>query len=115
MVRRLVTIARFWTVSAGHVGLMSKYMCLSVTIRVPACRGVGPRALSNGINSAVFFVFFEALRAAFARHKEQVGHSETTVVNSCVRGNCMSLTAWDRRQHHVGRCPLGLVTEACAG
>ena len=33
------------------------------------CRGVGPRALSNGINSAVFFCFFEALRAAFARQK----------------------------------------------
>lgn len=25
-------------------------------------RGVGPRALSNGINSAVFFCFFEAIR-----------------------------------------------------
>lgn len=34
-------------------------------------RGVGARALSNGINSAVFFCFFEALRASFARQKEQ--------------------------------------------
>jgi solute carrier family 25 S-adenosylmethionine transporter 26 len=25
-------------------------------------RGVGPRALSNGLNSAVFFCFFEAIR-----------------------------------------------------
>ena len=25
-------------------------------------RGVGPRAVSNGINSAVFFCFFEAIR-----------------------------------------------------
>ena len=24
-------------------------------------RGVGPRALSNGVNSAVFFMFFEVL------------------------------------------------------
>lgn len=32
-------------------------------------RGVGPRALSNGINSAVFFCFFEALRGAIAQHK----------------------------------------------
>jgi solute carrier family 25 S-adenosylmethionine transporter 26 len=24
--------------------------------------GVGPRALSNGLNSAVFFCFFEAIR-----------------------------------------------------
>lgn len=39
----------------------------------PKCffRGVGARALSNGINSAVFFCFFEALRASFARKKEQ--------------------------------------------
>lgn len=25
-------------------------------------RGVGPRALSNGLNSAIFFMFFEAIR-----------------------------------------------------
>ena len=54
-------------------------MFLPITNQLPACRGVGPRALSNGINSAVFFVFFEALRAAFARHKEQVGHGCNTV------------------------------------
>eukprot|EP00951_Prasinocladus_malaysianus_P043010 scaffold531429_cov43-Prasinocladus_malaysianus.AAC.1 len=29
-------------------------------------RGLGPRALSNGINSAVFFCFFEAIRNYFA-------------------------------------------------
>ena len=29
-------------------------------------RGVGPRALSNGINSAVFFCFFEAIRRVSA-------------------------------------------------
>lgn len=33
-------------------------------------RGIGPRALSNGINSAVFFAFFEALRAAYANAKK---------------------------------------------
>jgi len=33
-------------------------------------RGVGPRALSNGINSAVFFCFFEALSTVF-REKSQ--------------------------------------------
>lgn len=32
-------------------------------------RGVGPRALSNGINSAVFFAFFEALRGVVANTK----------------------------------------------
>lgn len=31
--------------------------------------GVGPRALSNGINSAVFFAFFSVLREALARAK----------------------------------------------
>ena len=36
------------------------------------CRGVGPRALSNGINSAVFFCFFEALRGAFKRRQAEV-------------------------------------------
>lgn len=33
-------------------------------------RGIGARALSNGINSAVFFAFFEALRAAVANAKK---------------------------------------------
>lgn len=33
----------------------------------PFFRGVGPRALSNGINSAVFFCFFEALSREFKR------------------------------------------------
>ena len=32
-------------------------------------RGVGPRALSNGINSAVFFCFFEALRTQISAYK----------------------------------------------
>jgi len=32
-------------------------------------RGIGARALSNGINSAVFFCFFEALRSSFAARK----------------------------------------------
>lgn len=31
-------------------------------------RGVGPRAASNGINSAVFFTFFEAFRGFMAQH-----------------------------------------------
>ena len=45
------------------------------------CRGVGARALSNGINSAVFFCFFEALRATFAQKKQEVppGHPSATM------------------------------------
>ncbi len=39
--------------------------------------GIGPRALSNGINSAVFFCFFEALRKVFA-HKVG-GHDHLSV------------------------------------
>lgn len=35
-------------------------------------RGVGTRALSNGINSAVFFCFFEAIRGAIANHKKNL-------------------------------------------
>lgn len=34
----------------------------------PFFRGVGPRALSNGLNSAIFFMFFEAIRKAGAVH-----------------------------------------------
>jgi len=30
-------------------------------------KGVGPRALSNGLNSAVFFCFFEAIRRVSCR------------------------------------------------
>ena len=33
-------------------------------------RGVGPRALSNGINSAVFFCFFEAIRKVGEAQRE---------------------------------------------
>lgn len=45
------------------------------------CRGVGARALSNGINSAVFFCFFEALRATFAQKKQEV-HPATLSANN---------------------------------
>lgn len=33
----------------------------------PFFRGVGPRSLSNGLNSAIFFCFFEALRGVRSR------------------------------------------------
>lgn len=35
-------------------------------------RGVGPRAASNGINSAVFFTFFEAFRGIMAQHAKSI-------------------------------------------
>lgn len=34
-------------------------------------RGVGPRALSNGLNSAIFFCFFEAFRHALLKKQQQ--------------------------------------------
>jgi solute carrier family 25 S-adenosylmethionine transporter 26 len=33
-------------------------------------RGIGPRALSNGLNSAIFFCFFEAIRQSLLQRKE---------------------------------------------
>eukprot|EP00191_Tetraselmis_sp_GSL018_P005791 CAMPEP_0177611448 /NCGR_PEP_ID=MMETSP0419_2-20121207/20495_1 /TAXON_ID=582737 /ORGANISM="Tetraselmis sp., Strain GSL018" /LENGTH=387 /DNA_ID=CAMNT_0019107175 /DNA_START=628 /DNA_END=1788 /DNA_ORIENTATION=+ len=45
-------------------------------------RGLGPRALSNGINSAVFFCFFEAIRRRFANQaveeRDSGGHARTS-------------------------------------
>ncbi|BDA40753.1 S-adenosylmethionine carrier 1, chloroplastic/mitochondrial [Coccomyxa sp. Obi] len=35
----------------------------------PFFRGVGPRSLSNGLNSAIFFCFFEALRGVLQRQQ----------------------------------------------
>lgn len=40
-------------------------------------RGIAPRAASNGVNSAVFFAFFEALRKAIKeREAERVARAE---------------------------------------
>jgi hypothetical protein len=48
------------------------------------CRGVGPRALSNGINSAVFFCFFEALRGSFKKRKALVSPANQV---QCIRSS----------------------------
>lgn len=45
-------------------------------------RGVGPRALSNGINSAVFFCFFEALRGSFKKRKALVSPANEFHIHS---------------------------------
>lgn len=40
-------------------------------------RGIGPRAISNGVNSAVFFAFFEAIRKAIKeREAERVARTQ---------------------------------------
>ncbi|KAL6758732.1 mitochondrial carrier protein [Haematococcus lacustris] len=45
-------------------------------------RGIGPRALSNGINSAVFFAFFEALRSCLATHKQRAAATAAAQLGS---------------------------------
>lgn len=37
----------------------------------PFFRGIGPRALSNGLNSAIFFCFFEAIRQVLLQRQEK--------------------------------------------
>ncbi|GAB4815049.1 hypothetical protein N2152v2_002095 [Parachlorella kessleri] len=37
----------------------------------PFFRGVGPRALSNGLNSAIFFCFFEAIRQVLIKQQQE--------------------------------------------
>lgn len=44
-------------------------------------RGVGPRAASNGINSAMFFCFFEALRTVIS-NKMKAGRNEEVLIES---------------------------------
>jgi solute carrier family 25 S-adenosylmethionine transporter 26 len=39
-------------------------------------RGVGPRALSNGLNSAIFFCFFEAFRRALVQRQQDAAARE---------------------------------------
>lgn len=38
----------------------------------PFFRGVGPRALSNGLNSAIFFCFFEAIRQVLIKKQQEL-------------------------------------------
>ncbi len=53
-------------------------------------RGVGPRALSNGINSAVFFCFFEMLRSTFKQRKALVRTplQEAQIIVAKLQGQC---------------------------
>jgi hypothetical protein len=62
--------------------------------------GVGARALSNGINSAVFFCFFEALRQAFARQKEQARRRDMLAAQSYSGRRVISTTNSSRRSAH---------------
>jgi solute carrier family 25 S-adenosylmethionine transporter 26 len=61
------------TVMGAAAGIMREGKGLS-----PFFRGMGPRALSNGLNSAIFFCFFEAIR--------QVGRGSFLAASSCTGG-----------------------------
>lgn len=45
-------------------------------------KGVGPRAASNGINSAIFFCFFEALRTVISQKMKSQNSVETVLLES---------------------------------
>eukprot|EP00210_Caulerpa_lentillifera_P002181 g2095.t1 len=45
-------------------------------------KGVGPRALSNGINSAVFFCFFEAFRSVMIKRQNKASSYGTGVLKT---------------------------------
>ena len=48
----------------------------------PFFRGVGPRALSNGLNSAIFFCFFEAIRQVLIKKQERAAALATIAARS---------------------------------
>lgn len=50
----------------------------------PFFRGVGPRAISNGLNSAIFFCFFESIRQVLL--KRQQARAERKITNPSGRG-----------------------------
>ncbi len=60
-------------------------------------RGVGPRALSNGLNSAIFFCFFEAFRHALLKKQQQQLEARLAATQGpargCVRARRQPVTA----------------------
>lgn len=57
----------------------------------PFFRGVGPRALSNGLNSAIFFCFFEAIRQVLIKREQKKQQLQLTSARAAEKK--MSLTA----------------------
>ncbi|EIE26628.1 mitochondrial carrier [Coccomyxa subellipsoidea C-169] len=49
----------------------------------PFFRGVGPRSLSNGLNSAIFFCFFEALRGARLNRQKRAPVASLSLALPC--------------------------------
>ena len=73
----------------------------------PFFRGVGPRALSNGLNSAIFFCFFEAIRHAITAREEEAAAAAAAAGAPRPRG-------WLRRQLPGGGAPRAQAAPAAS-
>jgi hypothetical protein len=95
------------TIVSAAAGIMKEGRGLA-----PFFRGVGPRALSNGLNSAIFFCFFEAIRQVGGACHERGGSAADR--NSLLLGGCRpravrsKLVAWSPLCCRLTpACPLG--------
>lgn len=72
--------------------------------------GVGPRAFSNGINSAIFFMFFEAMRAGLKRREERVELEKRRLRRVGYNGSKNEEFRWANTDQQVGRVTEASVT-----
>merc|ERR1711990_724575 len=72
--------------------------------------GVGPRAFSNGINSAIFFMFFEAMRAGLKRREERVALEKRRLRRVGYNGSKNEEFRWANTDQQVGRVTEASVT-----
>ena len=72
--------------------------------------GVGPRAFSNGINSAIFFMFFEAMRAGLKRREERVELEKRRLRRVGYNGSKNEEFRWLDTDQQVGRVTEASVT-----
>ena len=76
-------------------------------------RGIGPRALSNGINSAVFFAFFELLRTTFKQRAAEKAAAAAAVACEGSRVDALSTGTRKRGNRQIEFGALrGLGTKA---
>ncbi|KIZ00039.1 Putative carrier protein PET8 [Monoraphidium neglectum] len=61
-------------------------------------RGVGPRALSNGLNSAVFFCFFEAIRRVLLQRQAEAAAAAAAAAGGAAAGAGKQLRGASRRR-----------------
>lgn len=67
-------------------------------------RGIGTRALSNGINSAVFFCFFETIRGAMAQAKEQRVRLSSAAAERR-RSSLATVGHWEEQHYALASAP----------